>query len=121
VALEEVWLEKYRPVDLDEARDYLRKLWHDGIPLKGLGARDALARLHSPPVRSFLHAATREQTLDPDQHAAIDVPGLVAWGRLDTLLDGRTPALLARAGHMVHQDRLATVRRHLLHLAREGG
>lgn len=49
---------------------------------------------------------------------ALHAVGRIAYRARGAPLDA---VYLARAGHMVHQDRPATVRRHLLHLAREGG
>lgn len=106
------------PHSPEAAQRYLDALWHER-PL-GISAvlGEVLDRLHSPEIRAFLAKTAREHTLDEEQMAEIEVPLHVVWGREDDLLDEGTPAFfaehwggpvdrsyLARAGHMVHQER----------------
>lgn len=118
------------PATPNETRAYLDTLWYEPPLAIELFVREALDRLHSPPLRAFLAASTRATTLGLDDLAAIDAPGTVVWGHQDTLLDPGTPAwldegwggvlehtYLARSAHMVHQDRPRATLKRLLDLA----
>ncbi|PSG98417.1 hypothetical protein BRD56_00310 [Thermoplasmatales archaeon SW_10_69_26] len=106
------------PHDAEGARRYLEAVWHE-VPLAAPAVLDhMLERMHDPVVRGFLAETEHRHTVPEEALAAIDVPTLALWGSDDGLLDGRTPAYLARqwggpfertylarAGHMIHQER----------------
>lgn len=106
------------PHSSGEMMAYLDALWYERPPGMRAVAGDLLDRMHSPKIRAFLAATSHDDTLSEEQLAACSTPLHVVWGRADGLLDAATPgylaqrwsgpvdrSYLARAGHMVHQER----------------
>lgn len=116
-----------QPGSLEATEAYVETLWHKMPPGMGLALVEMRDRLSAPEIQGFLEGLRPEDALLPKALARIDVPALVVWGREDRLLDARTPAYLAkhwggpisrdylaRAAHMVHQERPRQVARRIL-------
>lgn len=115
-------VELLTPHDAEGAEAYLDALWYRtpvGFPAV-LGY--VLERMHDPEIRGFLALTEHGHSLPEDVLAEIQTPVHVVWGQEDGLLDPGTPGYLARrwggpvirhhlarAGHMVHQERPGAV------------
>lgn len=111
-------VDKMTPHSPEGVGAYLEALWYE-TPLAAPAIRGyLLGRMHAPEVRGFLALTEHGHTLSDEALAGIRTPTHVVWGKHDGLLDPRTPAYLAerwggpldrtylaRAGHMVHQER----------------
>lgn len=115
-------VDRMTPHDPAGARTYLEAIWHETPVAAEAILGYLLARMHDPVVRGFLALTEHGHTLSDEALAGIEVPTFAVWGLDDELLDPRTPAYLAqrwggpfqrtylaRAGHMVHQERPAAV------------
>lgn len=111
-------LSTLRPSSLEATREYLATLWHQEPYGMDLMVRETMERLHGPEISGFLDGLNPGDGLEPRALGRIRTPALVIWGCQDRLLDERTPAYLAkhwggpverdylaRAAHMVHQER----------------
>lgn len=106
------------PHDAAGARAYLDALWYEEPIAFPAILGYLLRRMHDPAIRGFFAGTEHGHTLSDEALATIEVPTHVVWGLDDGLLDARTPSYLAerwggrlertylaRAGHMVHQER----------------
>lgn len=128
----------YDAVDLltphtpEETMAYLDALWYRQPIAMPAFLGEMMRRLHDPEIRAFLASTEHGHSLREKRLDEIEVPIHVVWGRDDGLLDPTTPAYigreaagnvtrsyLARAGHMVHQERPEALTRLIRHTAEE--
>jgi pimeloyl-ACP methyl ester carboxylesterase len=111
-------VDRMTPHSPEGVRAYLDAIWYEPPLGTSAIAGYLLGRMHDPQVRGFLALTEHGHTLSDAALARIETPAHVVWGADDDLLDPRTPGYLAkrwggpldrtylaRAAHMVHQER----------------
>jgi len=117
-------LDLLTPHTAEDAVGYVDALWYDRPLGVEAVAGDLLDRLHGPEIRGFLTLTGEQHLIDEGRLTGCRTPINVVWGQADELIDPETPAYfaehwggpvkrtyLARAGHMVHLERPATLER----------